>query len=448
VLSAEPLYTLAIALAVAASATGNAVVAWSDTVLGESGYQFVIRAAHFGSTWEPEVTISSPAYSAYYATGFSLHADAQGDFLAAWDEISTAPSAVPTPAWELPAHPGVARYDHRTGWSAAFEPAEPDPGASLWPIPNVWSVPAVAMDADGNAVVAWSDSLRSISGQSGFIRADRYTNDKGWMGTESAAIVANPLTPIQPSVAIDGAGDAVVAWMEGQQRPYASTFHGTWSAAALAAASGYADELGPLVATDTHGGFLAVFSEDDSVSSDLYASRLEIPGSWSLPQKLDAPVSTDADGSSKNLDGGSSVTGEFASSVPALVMNESGDALVTWARTNGTSQSVQAIAFSPGSGWGAPARVLSGPGAYNGSLLIDARGDGMLIFPSGSTDYELAAIPYSPAAGWGSRVTLSSTQAQLGDFSAAMNASGEVAAVWTLDRIGRSAEVVEGAVYR
>lgn len=72
------------------------------------------------------------------------------------------------------------------------------------------AVPAIAMDADGDFVIAWQSNLQDLS--SWGIYAQRYNADGSMAGTEFAVNTYTTERQNSPSIAMDADGDFVIAW--------------------------------------------------------------------------------------------------------------------------------------------------------------------------------------------------------------------------------------------
>src|SRR6185295_19048801 len=92
------------------------------------------------------------------------------------------------------------RYDAVTGWSGEILPIHKATNTA------VAQYPKVAIDAAGDGVVVWVQS----DGTADSIWANRYVAGTGWSGAN--VIETDNNAARAPSVASDGAGNAVAVW--------------------------------------------------------------------------------------------------------------------------------------------------------------------------------------------------------------------------------------------
>jgi hypothetical protein len=228
--------------AVAMGQGGDAVVAWTAYNGTSTVAQAAVRPA--GGSFSAPITISSPAP---YGSPASVAMDRAGDAIVVWersDDVNQVVSASVRPA-------GGA-------FSAPVDVSAVMPRDSLGV-----SVPAVAMSDGGAAVVAWR---RTDAG--GGVQAS--TRPAG--GAFSAPVLVSAPTqdvatsiPSAPSVAMDAVGDAVVAWDRrpavGESRVAQAAVRpagGAFSAPQDISLTG-GDALATQVAMDALGDAVAVF---------------------------------------------------------------------------------------------------------------------------------------------------------------------------------------------
>ena len=178
----------------------------------------------------------------------------------------------------------------------------------------------VAVDGAGNGVVAWTNDLGTQ------VRA--YSWGSGWDPTVSLSSSAGAW----PRVASNEAGDTVAAWcqgtnLKGARRPSGST---EWTKTTLAA-----DCCTSSLATiNAHPVRIGVSANGDAIviatdeSTRVCAVRYAAGVGWKEPVTLAA---TDA-------------------RFPAIALNDSGNALAAWVRSGNDRLVMRA--FTPGEGWG------------------------------------------------------------------------------------------------
>ncbi|HMN98527.1 MAG TPA: PKD domain-containing protein [Miltoncostaeaceae bacterium] len=290
---------------VAIDAAGDAVAAWNT-----SGGAIEAAARPAGGAWgSAEVlctTCDKPA----------LAIDADGNAVAAWVRASRGESRI------RPAAPGFVSAWGGATWSTPTNvtPIQPQlamdgrgttlmvfrdqvganisaiarPGAggafslgASWSAPQVLSVPGenvdqpqVAMDGSGDAVVAW----RHVSGPATVQAVSRAADDpwSGWTAPQNLLVTASPVSG--PQVTANAAGDVAVTWEQATATAAMASVRPA-SAGATAAfpaaselASGAAAVVGPVVALDPAGNALAAWREDGVSSSAVRAAAWDAAG--------------------------------------------------------------------------------------------------------------------------------------------------------------------------
>ncbi len=190
-----------------------------------------------GGSWQAPVTLSEAGYD---AGGAQIAVDPEGDAAAVWETFPPASSRTiqvsvksDAGAWSAPVtladigepvgKPRIAIDSHGDAVAVWEEqPINPGPQyiqATIRPAGGTWSVPvyisegpvgmdpSIAMDAEGNAIVTWLSfgSIRS---------AVRLASTGTWQAPTNVAAVGLDAGghPGGPALAVDGEGDAVVAW--------------------------------------------------------------------------------------------------------------------------------------------------------------------------------------------------------------------------------------------
>lgn len=184
--------------AIATNAQGDFVVAWTH-VFSEVDYDIHARVFRAdGTPRSGEIGIATPSAVQRLP---AVAMDPNGDFVVAWQ--SYLPGQDGSDAGVL-----ARRYD-----------AAGNPGPTV-PV-NAWTTGAqaqasVAMDAGGNFVVVWQSNGQDGSGQGVFAR--RFDSASVAQGTDIAVNVATIGDQGFPAVATDAAGDFLVAWSAGNNQ--------------------------------------------------------------------------------------------------------------------------------------------------------------------------------------------------------------------------------------
>jgi hypothetical protein len=221
--------------------------------------------------------------------------------------------------------------------------------------------PAVAIDDAGDALVAWVRADLSV--QAVF----RGAGDS-WGSTETLGRADGGVPP-QPQAALDAAGTPTVTWIGGTGRTsldaVTRTSTGAWSKVSTIAPSGASD---PELAVDPQGRAVVVWRDQDTRRIDA-SIRPGAAAAWQ-PRAFVSPPDPSLDA--------------VDASVPGVAMDGAGDAVATWQR--GTGQ-VSVETSELGGSW-APslantrrpsvrgrarvgARLLCDPGSWDGTVPME-----------------------------------------------------------------------------
>jgi hypothetical protein len=177
-----------------ASSSGSFVVIWDSNLQDGSGHGiygqlYTSAGAAIGSEFRANTTTVGDQDQPAVAM------DAAGNFVVTW-------------MLDDPTHPGIfgQRFD------AAGLRQGPEFRVDTIPTGS-FSVPTVAMDAIGGFVVVW----QSVSGDSdGYgILAQRFSSDGTPIGSQFRVNTATSGNQLYPSIAMDPAGDFIIAWQTG-----------------------------------------------------------------------------------------------------------------------------------------------------------------------------------------------------------------------------------------
>lgn len=195
------------------------------------------------------------------------------------------------------------------------------------------SNPAVAMDGSGNFVVSW-DSYGQDGSETG-IYAQRYSAAGEPLGSEFRVNTYTNRYQSNPSVAMDEAGDTVIAWQSyGQDGDQFGIYAQRYNAAGVAQngefhVSTYTtnSQTLPSVAISQNGDFVIAwqsFTQDGS-GSGVYGQRFDAAG---IPQAGEFRINSYTTGSQ---------------STASVGMDQSGNFVVAWTSNNQDSSTSQGI---------------------------------------------------------------------------------------------------------
>jgi hypothetical protein len=361
------------------TADGHAVALWEQFSPAAGGFALWARPFDPASGWGTPAQVVPNLTSAVYTAGI----DAQGNTLVAWEQkTAVANSQI-----------AASRYTPGGTWSAPQlipVPAQTGPGA----IPGsgggdgIFNVtPNLAMNAAGNAVVAWRQTDLTHSN----LWTASYDPSNGWTNSAPAVIVVDNTKQqvFAPVVGIDGKANVTLAWGE------------------------------------------ADF--DNAGSHTTTMSQRYVPGTgWQSAQAVTAPVS----------DSSSVVY------TPVVAVNDQGIAAVTWMRPDDTLQA--SVADASGA-WGPVQQMTAHVYLLDNrapQLALDGAGNATVAWEdsgtTGSTD--IFTNRYAGGA-WGTATLLGTEPQDAQSPALAVNASGITALVWSLFKDLTVGDVLEASLY-
>ena len=321
---------------VAMDTDGNYVVAWmSGNAYGtqQDGDKFGIYARRYQAdgTALDASDVQINTYTTNTQRFPSVAMDATGDFVVAWESGYYYGSG--NQDGDLL---GVfARRFHADG--TALDPSDIQVNTYTTSYQRAASV---AMDADGNFVVAWQS--RNQDGSNWGIYAQRYEapappvsfTERVPIGSETQVNTYTTANQLFPDVATDADGDYVIVWQGNQQDGFGygvfgQRFDTDGTAAGMEfrvniATAQNQDEAA--VAMDAAGNFIVVWESSDDDENGIFARRYQ------------------ADGTA--LDAGDvriNVTTQFNQTTPTVAMDAAGNYVVAW--TSGTMSNGDEILY-------------------------------------------------------------------------------------------------------
>jgi mRNA-degrading endonuclease HigB of HigAB toxin-antitoxin module len=203
--------------------------------------------------------------------------------------------------------------------------------------------PQVAMDNNGNAIITWEQS----DGSNVQIFKSEYRSG-GWTHPANLAdnISPNGQNARYPEVAMDNNGNAIIAWYQSDgsnKQIFMSEYRsGTWShpldLADNISPDGQ-DAYDPQVAMDDNGNAIIAWYQSDGTKMQIFMSEYR-SGGWAYPADLADNISPD---------------GEHVSD-PQVAMDDNGNAIITWAQSDGSNWQIFKSEYRSG-GWSHPASL-------------------------------------------------------------------------------------------
>jgi hypothetical protein len=380
----------------ALDANGDALIVWTeptgattDAVASEYRVRATVRPAD--GLWQPGETVSR--------TGLNpeVTVDARGDAIAAWEgqfgvEAAVrpvgggwlAPQTVGTPRGEEPQEPQIASDANgdaivvaplqahgqaSTGIQGAVRPA----GGMFSPPQRISHQreealdPRIAMNARGDAIVAWDVQVRT-----GCLLLAAFRSTGGAWGAPRTVPGGHEFCRGNHRVAIDERGDAIVAWaaMQGSTmlvKTATRSAHGRWSAQPLIGrASAVAEPPGAVqVGMDARGDAIVVWIDPARVLGGrrtMWARIRPVGRRWGAGEQIGNVA--------------------YESSL-SFAMDARGDASVVWEDTGG----MEVASHLAGGGWQTPNTVSDHKSAEIAFqavpvVALGARGDGLIAWQS------------------------------------------------------------------
>jgi hypothetical protein len=255
--------------AVAMDADGNFVIAWDSNL--QDGDSFGVYAQRYDSAGNPvgsEFQVNT--YTTSYQSFPSVAMDADGNFVITWES-------------NLQDGDGFGVYAQR--YDSAGNPVGAEFRVNTYTT-SYQSFPSVAMDADGNFVITWESNLQDGDGIG--VYAQRYDSEGNPVGSELQVNTHTISDQDSPSVAIDANGNFVVAWESNMQDGnyygvYAQRYDSTGNPVGTEfQVNTYtiSNQSAPSVAMDADGNFVITWYSyvQDGSDTGIYAQRYNNAG--------------------------------------------------------------------------------------------------------------------------------------------------------------------------
>jgi hypothetical protein len=291
--------------------------------------------------------------------------------------------------------------------------------------------PAVATDADGDFVIVWQSQGQDGSGYG--VYAQRFNAAGVAQGAEFRVNQSTTGDQQAPAVAMDGDGDFVVVWEDGTTPTDTTTtniFARRFDAAGAALGNEFransftsAVQFAPAVAMNDAGAFVIAWGGNGPGDSrGTHARRFDNTGVALGPETTVNSFTTDEQ------------------YYPSVAMAESGDYVITWdsKEQDGSGWGVYGQRFSAaGTPLGGEFRVNTTTSLYqqNSSVAMDADGDFVVTwtgYADGVAGYGVYAQRYNNAgAAQGGEFLVNTFTPNVQQFpSAAMQANGDFFVAW------------------
>ncbi|MGH7731903.1 MAG: FlgD immunoglobulin-like domain containing protein [Candidatus Eiseniibacteriota bacterium] len=298
--------------AIVSDGSGGAIVVWQDDRGSSSDIyaQRILASGAVDPSWPPNGrALCSVSGDQIFP---AVTSDGAGGAIATWRDDRGGPD--------------TDIYVQRVLASGALDPAWPASGRALCTAAGNQSVPAIAPDGLGGALVAWSDLRNAVDSD---IYAQRVLAsgavDPAWPADGRALCLA-AWNQSGPALVADGAGGAIVTWYDYRsgveadiyaQRVLATgAIDPTWPPVGRALCTAAGEQYSPVsVADDAGGAVVAWYDYRGGEVADIYAQRMLATGAV---DPLWPP------------DGRALCAADAEQSVPRIVSDGAGGAVVAW----------------------------------------------------------------------------------------------------------------------
>jgi hypothetical protein len=332
-------------------------------------------------------------------------------------DVAVAPGGEAIAAWVSSRPQRVVASSRRPGkgWS---------PPVTIARIGEEVEGPDVAVSG-GKAVIVWSDTIHTRSGEAGVVLAATRLRGKRWSRPRNISAEKRWYEEPEgrePQVAITRSGRAIVIWQAGNEKHRSVSFVGSafqpalgaeWSAPVGIRGSYEAEQV--QLALSAAGEAAAIWGAYYNEESTIGVSSRPANGPWESASLLSTP-------------------GPFPE--PRIAMTSRGEAVGTWAMApeGGLESTVQVTTHTPGGRW----RVKSlAPEDYGtGPEIVTEPGGRAKVFWSNfvsSEEGEVVSSTHAPGAGWREPRSLAAEGLQLpssSESSIAVTEAGESIALW------------------
>ena len=276
------------------------------------------------------------------------------------------------------------------------------------------TAPKIAIDGAGNALVVW---LQSDGTQINVV-ASRFAAGTWTAPTPIESGDGNARTP---ALAVDAAGNALAVWSQAAGTAvgartdiWASRFSaGSWGAAVRIDANDIGSTYEPQVAVDPAGNAIAVWTQYDGTRDNVWASRFTPSGGWGVATLIETDDANNA-------------------SVPQIALDENGNAWAVWRQHDGIRENSWANRYTPASGWGTATPIESDNTghALAPQIAVDVAGALAVWVQSDGTRYNVWLNRYANGS-WTAPSLLESADGNAHHPQIRIDASGKALAVWT-----------------
>jgi hypothetical protein len=300
--------------------------------------------------------------------------------------------------------------------------------------------PVAVSDGSGGAIIAWHDDRNAPEPD---VYAQRI-NSAGGLQWTAAGVALSTAAGFQyfPAIVSDGLGGAIVVWTDTRNGNYdvygrrvSSAGAPLWTADGLGLCVATGDQLSPSIDTDGSGGVIAVWEDHRGASADIYAKRVNASGTlqWAVNGVAVCAAANDQ-------------------TVPRLVADGAGGAIVTWQDMRNSATTVadiyaQRISGAGASQWTADGVPVSDVALSQSrpSITTDQAGGAIIAWNdlrNGSTDIYAQRLNGSGSGLWtADGVALCTDPAEQGNTVPVTDGANGAIVLWSDLRYGLEEDV-------
>lgn len=287
------------------------------------------------------------------------------------------------------------------------------------PGPNIKSRPKVAVDGNGRGIAVWEERSTTLVTS---VLSARYRAGS-WSGLSS--VETSNDNAFSPQIAVNANGVAQVTWQQlsnGQQSVWANrintnTTTGTWGTAVLLETDDVGPATNPQIGVDGDGNAVAVWEQSDGTRFNIYSNRYTAAtSSWGTAVLLE----TDAG----------------SAGAPQIAVDDAGNAVVVWQQVESARNNIVANRYAVATGtWGTATLIETdnSGAAIRPQVAVDVNGNAVSVWQirQGTQDSIYANRFNVAANSWGTPELIETfTTGTAGNAQVAVNASGNAVAVW------------------
>lgn len=232
--------------------------------------------------------------------------------------------------------------------------------------------PRVGVDGKGGAVAVWVDDVAGNTTLTGSL----FTSEVGW-GAPVPVEDATGIYIVEPSIAVDDAGNALALWERSQASAEIVASHftkaGGWERTQVLGDTLIGPSEEPRVAMNGKGEGIAVWHGYTASKNTIRARSFTPAAGWSATAEIDG---------SDHDEGRAS---------PDVAMDAAGNGVIVWVEGGPTGFDLACVFYTPGAGWSGPSLVedvaASVGHQYNGGgaprVAVSAGGAALVAWAAG-----------------------------------------------------------------